>query len=63
MPFGLVLVPGGKIVGVSKIARDITARKRAEAELREQAEIIETVNRLGQTLAGELDLHKLVQAV
>jgi PAS domain S-box-containing protein len=38
-------------------------RKRAEEELREQAEIIETVNRLGQTLAGELDLHKLVQAV
>ncbi|HWT00168.1 MAG TPA: PAS domain S-box protein, partial [Pyrinomonadaceae bacterium] len=53
----------GRVIGASKIARDITARKRAEAELREQAEIIETVNRLGQTLAGELDLHKLVQAV
>jgi GAF domain-containing protein len=38
-------------------------RKRGEAEMREQAEIIETVNRLGQTLAAELDLHKLVQAV
>ena len=53
----------GRIIGASKIARDITARKRAEEQLREQAEIIETVNRLGQTLAGELDLHKLVQAV
>jgi PAS domain S-box-containing protein len=53
----------GTIIGASKIARDITARKRVEAELREQAEIIATVNRLGQTLAGELDLHKLVQAV
>jgi signal transduction histidine kinase/ActR/RegA family two-component response regulator len=31
--------------------------------LREQAEIIETVNRLGLTLAGELDMHKVVQAV
>jgi PAS domain S-box-containing protein len=53
----------GRVIGASKIARDITARKRAEAQLREQAEIIETVYRLGQTLAGELDLHKLVQAV
>ncbi len=53
----------GRIIGASKIARDITARKRAEQQLREQAEIIETVNHLGQTLAGELDLHKLVQAV
>jgi PAS domain S-box-containing protein len=38
-------------------------RKRAEEELREQAEIIETVNRVGQTVAAELDQHKLVQAV
>jgi PAS domain S-box-containing protein len=53
----------GRIVGASKIARDITARKRAEEQLREQAEVIETVNRLGQTVAGELDLHNLVQAV
>jgi PAS domain S-box-containing protein len=55
--------PDGKIIGASKIARDITERKRAEEQLREQAEIIETVNHVGQTLAGELDLHKLVQAV
>jgi PAS domain S-box-containing protein len=54
---------GGRIVGASKIARDVTARRRAERQVREQAEVIETVNRLGQMLAGELDLHKLVQAV
>lgn len=53
----------GTIIGASKIARDIGARKRAEKALREQSEIIEAVNRLGQTLAGELDLHKLVQSV
>ncbi len=53
----------GEIVGASKIARDISERKRAAESLRENSEIIETVNRLGQTLAGELDLHKLVQAV
>jgi PAS domain S-box-containing protein len=53
----------GRVVGASKIARDISARRRAEAELREQAEIIETVNRVGQVVAGELDLRKLVQTV
>jgi PAS domain S-box-containing protein len=52
-----------KIIGASKIARDIGERKRAEKALREQAEIIETVNTVGQTLAAELDLQKLVQAV
>jgi PAS domain S-box-containing protein len=58
-----IIADDGTIIGASKIARDITARKRFEAQLREQAEIIETVNRLWQTIAGELDLHKLVQAV
>ncbi|MEK6334741.1 MAG: ATP-binding protein [Acidobacteriota bacterium] len=53
----------GKIIGASKIARDIGERKRAEAAFAEQSEIIETVNRLGQVLAAELDLSKLVQAV
>jgi PAS domain S-box-containing protein len=53
----------GKIIGASKVARDITDQKRTEKSLHEHIEIIETVNRLGQTLASELDLHKLVQAV
>jgi PAS domain S-box-containing protein len=53
----------GKIIGASKIARDISERKRAEEALAEQAEIIETVNRLGLTLAGELELDKVVEAV
>jgi PAS domain S-box-containing protein len=38
-------------------------RKRAEEELREQADVIETVNHVGQMIAAELDQHKLVQAV
>jgi PAS domain S-box-containing protein len=53
----------GKIIGASKVARDISERKRTQESLREHAEIIETVNQLGQTLAGELDLHNLVDAV
>jgi PAS domain S-box-containing protein len=39
------------------------SRALIEAELREQKETLETINRVGQMLAGELDIHKLVQAV
>ncbi len=53
----------GKIIGASKIARDITARKQIERRLKEQTEVVETINRLGQMLSAELDLHKLVQGV
>ena len=53
----------GKIVAASKIARDITERKQAEEQLREQAEIIETINRIGQVLSAELNLQNVVQAV
>jgi PAS domain S-box-containing protein len=62
--------PDGKIIGSSKIARDISERKRADAllqkALRDAQEAraeTETLNRLGQLLSAELDLHKLVQAV
>jgi PAS domain S-box-containing protein len=53
----------GKIIGASKIARDITERKQAEERLREQAEIIETINRIGQVLSAELNLQKVIQTV
>ena len=38
-------------------------RKQAEERLKEQTEIVETINRIGQVLSAELDLQKLVQAV
>jgi signal transduction histidine kinase/transcriptional regulator with GAF, ATPase, and Fis domain/ActR/RegA family two-component response regulator len=38
-------------------------RKKAEADLRENNEILETLNRIGSMLAAELDLEKIVQAV
>lgn len=53
----------GKIVGASKIVRDISTRRQIKARLQEQTEIVETINRIGQLLSAELDLHKLVQAV
>ncbi|HLL73915.1 MAG TPA: PAS domain S-box protein [Pyrinomonadaceae bacterium] len=42
---------------------DVTEEKRAAARLREQAEVIETVNRTGQMIAGELDVQKVIQSV
>ncbi|HWW75831.1 MAG TPA: ATP-binding protein, partial [Pyrinomonadaceae bacterium] len=60
----------GRVVGASKIARDITEPKRAAAERerllnleRETREEAETIYRLGQVLSGELDQQRLVQAV
>ena len=51
----------GNIVGASKMARDITDRKRADAQLREEREALEIINRVGQTLSSELELEKVVQ--
>ena len=57
----------GTIIGASKIARDITALKQAEAErvrlLRENAEVTETLNNVGAIVASDLDRDKVVQAV
>ncbi len=45
------------------ILRDVTARQRAEEGLRQQAQTLQTLNETGATLAAELDLEKLLQAV
>jgi PAS domain S-box-containing protein len=58
-----IKAPDGKIIGASKIARDISARKQIEKRLQEQTEVVETINRIGQILSAELDQHKLVEAV
>src|SRR5205085_11144999 len=65
-----ILDADGRIIGASKIARDITERRRAATERerllqleQEAREETETINQLGRVLSAELDLHKLVQAV
>lgn len=47
----------GRIIGISKIARDITARKQAEAAALEQARLLREVAEAGLTIhsAGSLD--------
>ncbi len=45
------------------VVRDISARKAAEEALEEDKKSLETLNRIGASLAGELELHKVVQMV
>lgn len=60
----------GKVIGASKILRDITHQKKIEAErenvekkLEEESEIVEVINRIGIALSAELEQERLVQAV
>ncbi|HYF34564.1 MAG TPA: PAS domain S-box protein [Prosthecobacter sp.] len=53
----------GVIVGASKIARDVTERKRTEDILRTQKVKMEILNQVGTSLAAERDLQTLVQIV
>jgi PAS domain S-box-containing protein len=53
----------GRIIGASKVARDISDRRRAGAELERQRAIIDQLNEIGRSLSAELDLEKLLQTV
>ena len=49
--------------GLAVFYRDVTERKRVEAAAGEESRILETLNRTGAALSGELDLERLVQMV
>jgi PAS domain S-box-containing protein len=53
----------GRIIGASKIARNITKQKAAEAALARRTQTLEILNRTAATLAVEHDTEKLLQAV
>lgn len=53
----------GSIVGASKIARDITARKTTEALLAQQSERLQTLNRVATVISRDLDLDRIVQSI
>ena len=55
--------PSGEPEGMFGVVQDITDRKRAEIALREEAAANATLYRVGKTLAAELDLEKILQAV
>ena len=53
----------GVIIGAAKIAHDITARRRAERALAEEAHALEVLNRVGRAVAAQLELDRVVQIV
>jgi PAS domain S-box-containing protein len=53
----------GKVTGWVSAISDITDRRRAEETLRRRTRSLEIINRVGNQLAGELDLNKVVQMV
>jgi PAS domain S-box-containing protein len=70
LTFSPVLDESGRIVGASKVARDITERKKAEEErtlllAREQEarHTAELLNRVAPRLLAELNLERLVQTI
>jgi PAS domain S-box-containing protein len=53
----------GRIIGASKIARDITRQKRAEELVREQANVLALLDATGRAIASKLDLQSVLQTV
>ena len=51
----LAVIADGIALGVERL--------QADSRLKEQTEVLETINRIGRLLSAELDLQKLVQAV
>jgi PAS domain S-box-containing protein len=58
-----IMDAAGRMIGASKIARDVTERRRAEAALRDTLEVLAILNRTSSILSGELDMQKLLQGV
>ena len=58
-----ILDDHGKVVGASKIARDITERARLLAAAQEQADITRQLGEVGAAVASSLDQNAIVQQV
>lgn len=55
--------PSGHMRGYVGMGVDVTETRLVEAELREETRRLETLNRTGAAISGELDLQRLVQTV
>lgn len=53
----------GKIVGASKVARDITSKIEAEAQIKKYTRNLEIINSIGKSISENLDLQVILQRV
>ena len=53
----------GRIIGASKIARDITSQVKAEKAIRLYASNLEAINSIGKSIAQKLEVSKVMQYV
>lgn len=60
---GVPILEDGRVVEWVGTSEDVTDRRRDERSLREHSAAIDKLNAIGATLAAELDLHELMQAI
>lgn len=60
---GRGLYDGDNVTGMIGVVQEATEQVQTRERLRQEAESLDTINRVGKLLSGELDLHKLVQSV
>ncbi len=58
-----VLDSSGRVVGAAKAAHDISQRRAAERALAEEAQAREALARIGQAIASQVELERIVQLV
>jgi len=67
IPVSLTISPikdaSGSIVGASKVARDITYQKKAQADLQKQTRNLEIINSIGKSISRNMDVQVVLQLV
>ena len=58
-----VIAADGEVTEWVGVHTDVTEARQLEARLREETRTLETLNRTGEAVAGELDLERIVQMV
>ncbi|RYU91322.1 PAS domain S-box protein [Mucilaginibacter terrigena] len=67
IPVSLAISPikdlKGKVIGASKIARNVSKQQMAENTLQQYAENLEVLNSIGKTISEKLDVQEILQKV
>lgn len=67
IPVSLTISPikdaSGNIVGASKVARDITAQKKAQADIQKHTRNLEIINSIGKSISRNMDVKMVLQLV